>query len=134
MAANMEQYQKELTATEEAAYLRHLEELNSFADSTRTDAQIEREEAAEREWLDEMYCRDEEAKMWKLTLQRISEGRANKNDIWDVLQKILPAAHAALSNSNNLVSLKDKQISNTFAEVAMAQRKALFEILKKIDG
>lgn len=130
----MEQYQKELTATEEAAYLRHLEELNSFADSTRTDAQIEREEAAEREWLDEMYCRDEEAKIWKLTLQRISEGRANKNDIWDVLQKILPAAHAALSNSNNLVSLKDKQISNTFAEVAMAQRKALFEILKKIDG
>lgn len=129
----MEQYQKELTATEEAAYLRHLEELNSFADSTRTDAQIEREEAAEREWLDEMYCRDEEAKMWKLTLQRISEGRANKNDIWDVLQKILPAAHAALSNSNNLVSLKDKQISNTFAEVAMAERKALFEILKKID-
>lgn len=133
MAANMEQYQKELTAAEEAAYLRHLEELNSFADSTRTDAQIEREEAAEREWLDEMYCRDEEAKMWKLTLQRISEGRANKNDIWDVLQKILPAAHAALSNSNNLVSLKDKQISNTFAEVAMAERKALFEILKKID-
>lgn len=129
----MEQYQKELTAAEEAAYLRHLEELNSFADSTRTDAQIEREEAAEREWLDEMYCRDEEAKMWKLTLQRISEGRANKNDIWDVLQKILPAAHAALSNSNNLVSLKDKQISNTFAEVAMAERKALFEILKKID-
>lgn len=133
MAANMEQYQKELTAAEEAAYLRHLEELSSFADSTRTDAQIEREEAAERDWLDEMYCRDEEAKMWKLTLQRISEGRANKNDIWDVLQKILPAAHAALSNSNNLVSLKDKQISNTFAEVAMAERKALFEILKKID-
>lgn len=133
MAANMEQYQKELTAAEEAAYLRHLEELSSFADSTRTDAQIEREEAAEREWLDEMCCRDEEAKMWKLTLQRISEGRANKNDIWDVLQKILPAAHAALSNSNNLVSLKDKQISNTFAEVAMAERKALFEILKKID-